>query len=200
VGPGVTTVWVFHFRTTLTTIYLVSVAFGITLLVGSLLLSGKDTDGGTADGDGTMHGHGDAAGGLAWAPFGSLRFWMFFFAFGGGAGLALTYLKSNHLLAALGALGMGWLAGAAAVTLVRRVAKNSVSSGVQANELIGSTGVLLLPAGHQRPGKLRVEVKGRAEDFIAMLVDDGAELPAGTEVLIVAEGAQGMLLVAKGEM
>ena len=64
-------------------IYLGAIAFGVTLLVASFALGGKDTDHGD-------HG-GDAA--LAWAPFGSLRFWVFFFAFGGGAGFALTVLE-----------------------------------------------------------------------------------------------------------
>ena len=43
-------------------LYLGAVAFGVTLLVASFLLGGKDTD----HGDG---GHADM--GLAWAPFGS---------------------------------------------------------------------------------------------------------------------------------
>ncbi|HEY5946186.1 MAG TPA: hypothetical protein VIV40_11875, partial [Kofleriaceae bacterium] len=60
-------------------LYLGAVAFGVTLLVASFLLGGKDTDHGGG-------GHADV--GLAWAPFGSLRFWVFLFTFGGGAGLA----------------------------------------------------------------------------------------------------------------
>ena len=47
------------------------------------------------------------------------------------------------------------------------------------------------------PGKVRVEIFGKAEDFIATLVDDGAELPSGTPVLVVAEGERGTLLVSK---
>ena len=42
---------------------------------------------------------------LAWAPIGSLRFWVFLFTFGGGAGLALTKLGSSAVVAAVGALG-----------------------------------------------------------------------------------------------
>ena len=51
-----------------------------------------------------------------------------------------------------------------------------------------------------KPGKVRVDIKGRSEDFIASLHHDGAELPTGTQVLIVEEGERGSLLVAKGEM
>ena len=66
--------------------------------------------------------------------------------------------------------------------------------------LIGSTGTLLLPASPTTPGKVRVEIKGRAEDFVANVVEDGGNLPTGTTVLIVAEGERGSLLVAKHEM
>ncbi len=170
------------------TIFLVAVAFGVTLLVASVLLGGKDTDpGGGADGDV----------GLPWAPVGSLRFWVFLLAFGGGAGLALGALGSSRLVSGLGALGVGWLAGSIAVKVVSQLGKHSVSSGVGARELVGATGTLLLPASATKPGKLRLDVKGRQEDFVAIVVDEGGELASGTEVLVVAEGERGALLVAK---
>jgi hypothetical protein len=171
-------------------IYLGAVAFGVTLLVASFLLGGKDTD----------HGDTHADVGLAWAPFGSLRFWVFLFTFGGGAGFALTKLGSSPVIAGVGAGAIGWFAGALAVTVIRSMAKHSASSDVAASELIGSTGTLLLPASPSTPGKVRVEIKGRAEDFVANVVEDGGNLPTGTTVLIVAEGERGSLLVAKHEM
>ena len=174
----------------MTTLYLAAIAFGVTLLLASLVLGGKDTDHG---------GHTDTDVGLAWAPVGSLRFWVFFLAFGGGAGYALTKLHSSPLLAAIGALGIGWLAGALSVVLVRMISRNSISSGVDGKELVGSTGMLLLPVGKDRPGKVRIEMFGKAEDFVATLVDDG-ELPSGSPVLVVAEGEHGSLLVSKAEM
>jgi hypothetical protein len=171
-------------------IYLGAVAFGVTLLIASLFFhGGKDTD----------HGH-DTAAGLAWAPFASIRFWVFFFAFGGGAGYALTRLGSSEVEGAVGAVGVGWLSGALAVTVIRGLTRRSVSSVVGASELVGATGALVLPVGPGKPGKVRVEVKGRAEDFVANVVEDGGELPSGTPVLIVAEGDRGSLLVTKHEM
>ena len=175
----------------MTTVYLAAVAFGVTLLLASLLLGGKDTD----------HGHGgDAEVGLAWAPVGSMRFWVFLLAFGGGAGYALTKLGSSAVVAAIAAALIGWAAGAVAVVVVRKVSKSSVSTGVESSDVIGSTGTLLLPVGKDRPGKVRVELKGKAEDFVATIVDDGVELPSGAEVLVVAEGEHGSLLVSKAEM
>jgi membrane protein implicated in regulation of membrane protease activity len=172
-------------------IYLGAIAFGVTLLIASFLLGGKDTD----HGDG---GHGDV--GLAWAPFGSMRFWVFFFAFGGGAGFALTKLGTGTVVSAVAAAVIGWVSGAIAVTVVRGMTKSSVSSEVGGAELIGQTGTLTLPVGPGKPGKVRVDIKGRAEDFVATLVDESSDLPTGSIVLIVAEGERGSLLVSKHDV
>jgi hypothetical protein len=168
-------------------IYLGAVAFGVTLLVASLFLGGKD-----AGHDG--HVEGDIAG---WVPVMSLRFWVFLLAFGGGAGAALTALGSSRWVAAGGALAIGWTAGAAAVALVDHLKRHSVSSEVGAADLVGASATLVLPIGPGKPGKVRVDVKGRQEDFVANLVEGGAELPTGTQVLVIAEGERGTLLVAK---
>ena len=172
-------------------IYLGAIAFGVTLLLASFLLGGKDTDHGGG-------GHADA--GLAWAPFGSLRFWIFLFTFGGGAGYALERMKSGSVVAGVGALGIGWVAGAIAVTVIRSMTKHSVSSDVVASELIGMTGELVLPAGPGKPGKVRLDIKGRQEDFVVNVVEEAGNLPTGTTVLIVAEGDRGSLLVSKHDV
>ena len=170
-------------------VYLAAVAFGLTLLLATLVLGGKDND-----------GHHDGADAIGWAPVTSLRFWVFLLAFGGGAGLALTWLGSSELIAAAGALGVGWIAGAGATAVIRALREGSASSELDAGTLVGATGKLLLPIGPGKPGKVRLDVQGRQEDFIANLVDDGGELAAGAAVLIVAEGERGSLLVAKAEM
>jgi hypothetical protein len=176
-------------------IYLGAVAFGVTLLVASFLHSGNETD----HGDGGHHGT-DAGVGLAWAPIGSLRFWVFFFTFGGGAGYALSHMGSSSVVSGVGAAAIGWVSGALAVTLVRTLAKGSASSEVSAADLVGMTGALLLPVGPGQPEKVRLDVKGRTEDFVANIVEDGGNLPTGSTVLIVAEGERGSLLVTKHEM
>ena len=176
----------------MTQIYLAAVAFGLTLLVASLVLGGKDAH--------AHDGHADGGDVFGVAPVTSLRFWVFLLAFGGGAGLALTWLGSSALVAGLGALALGWGSGAAAVAIITMLRKNSVSSELGATELVGTNGTLLLPCAPGKPGKVRVTVKGRAEDFVANVVEDGGALPTGATVLIVAEGDHGSLLVAKGEM
>lgn len=193
-------------------VYLGAVAFGLTLLVASLVMGGKDTGdaAGGAGGDGAGDGHGDGHGdgghahagdiGLGWLPFTSLRFWTFLFAFGGGAGAALTWLGSSSVVAAAGALGVGWLSGTAAVAIVRSLTRHSVSSELAAAELLGETATVVLPVGPGKPGKVRVDVKGRTEDFVANVVEDGGELAAGAAVLIVGEGEGGSLVVARADL
>jgi membrane protein implicated in regulation of membrane protease activity len=176
-------------------LFLGAVAFGVTLLVASFLLGGKDTGHG-----GGGHGHGDSAPGFGWAPFSSLRFWVFLFTFGGGAGLALDALGSSQLEASIGAGIAGWLSGALAVTVVRKLSASSESSDVHGAELVGATGTLVLPVGTDKPGKVRIDVKGRQVDFVANLIEPGVELPTGSQVLIVAEGELGTLLVGKTEL
>ena len=179
----------------MTHIYLGAVAFGVTLLIASFVLGGKDTGHGS---DG--HSHDGSAPGFGWAPISSLRFWVFLFTFGGGVGLALTYLGSSTAISAVGAGVVGWVSGALAVSIIGGLSRGSVSSLVGAGELIGTTGTLTLPAGPGKPGKVRIDIKGRSEDFIASVVDDGGDLPSGTPVMIVSEGDRGALLVAKHEM
>ena len=176
-------------------VYLGAVAFGVTLLLASLVFGGKDTDHGD-----TGHAHGGDGDGLGWAPVASLRFWVFLLTFGGGAGLALGALGSSAAIAAGGAVGIGWAAGAIAVAVVRSLTRHSVSSALGTAELVGTTGTLVLPVARGKPGKVRVDIKGRIDDYVANLVDDAAgELPSGAAVLIVAEAEGGSLLVVKGE-
>jgi membrane protein implicated in regulation of membrane protease activity len=171
-------------------LYLGGVAFGVTLLVASFLLGGKDVHA----------GHVDSAPGFGWAPIGSLRFWVFLCTFGGGAGYALTVMGSSELEAGVGAVTVGWISGALAVGIIRRLTTTSASSSIEPNELIGMIGTLQLPVAAGKPGKVRVEIKGRAEDFVAYLVDDEAPLATGATVLIVAERGAGALLVGKHEL
>ncbi|MFT3693254.1 MAG: hypothetical protein QM831_08935 [Kofleriaceae bacterium] len=176
-------------------IFLGAVAFGVTLLVASFVLGGKDTD--HAGVHHVDHG-GHALGSIL--PFTSLRWWVFVLTFGGGAGLALQQLESSPTVAAIGAIVIGWLSGSIAVSVIRTLSRSSSSSVVDAKELVGATGTLLLPASAQTPGKVRIDVKGRQEDFVAFLVEDGPALPTGSQVLIVAEGDRGTLLVNKVEL
>lgn len=186
------------------TAYLIALGFGLTLLVASLVLgaahdgAGHDGDAATGGGD---HGAGDHGHGLAaWAPLASLRFWTFALAFGGGVGLALERLGTAAGVAAGAAVVVGWTCGAASVAVVRALARRSVSSALTGQELVGCSGTLLLPVAPGQPGKIRLVVKGQAADYIARLGAGEAALATGAAALVVAEEADGALLVAPGEM
>jgi hypothetical protein len=173
-------------------IYLGAVVFGAVMLAASLVVGSKDVD--------HTGAHSYDGGPPAWLPVASLRFWIFMFAFGGATGWVLERLGESVAVAAGGAIGVGWLSGTLAVTVIRMLGTRSVSSEVGGRELVGATGKLVLTAGPGKPGKVRVEIKGRTEDFIAEVVQDSPELVTGTPVLIVAEGDPGALLVAKAEV
>jgi membrane protein implicated in regulation of membrane protease activity len=158
-------------------VYLGAIACGVVLLVANMIHGGKD-----------HIGH-----------F-SIRFWTFMLAFGGAVGYALERAGESNTISAAGALGVGAISGTMAVLIIRTLAKKSAGSEVTASELVGTTGQLVLPAGPSKPGKVRVDVKGRIVDYIANVVDDAGDLPTGTQVLIVAEGDRGSLLVTKHEV
>jgi len=199
------------------TAYLIALAFGGTLLTASVVLGGKETDAGDAHGggggdggdggDGNGDGHdghsgrgGDRSGGdgFGWLPAASLRFWTFLLTFGGAVGTALTLLGSPASVAvvAAAALGVGWASGVGAVATVRAIAAKSADSSTSPAELVGATGQLLLGAGPTEPGKVRIDVKGRIQDFVAV---SDEELATGDRVLIVSSQPDGRLVVTKSE-
>ena len=196
----------------LLTIYLAAVAFGGTLLGASIVLGGKDTDHGGGDAghdtdashdtDGSHEANGGHHTGLGdtagWFPVGSLRFWTFLLAFGGAVGALLTLLgiPGSALAVGAAALGTGWVSGVGATAAVRALAARSTDSMTSAGELVGSTGQLLLGAGPDEPGKVRLEVKGRVQDFVAISEDE--TLPTGSSVMVVSSTG-GKLVVTKND-
>jgi hypothetical protein len=180
----------------LLTAYLIAVAFGGTLLTASMVLGGKDTDSG--DGHDSGDDGADAGDAFAWLPASSLRFWTFLLTFGGAVGTALTLLGSpaSAVLVLCASVAVGWASGAGAVTAVKMLAAKGGDSSTSPAELVGSTGQLLLGAGPDDPGKVRIDVKGRIQDFVA--VSDEA-LPTGERVLVVSSQPDGRLVVTKSD-
>ena len=177
------------------TIYLLALGFGGTLLVASMLLGGQH--GGAEHGAGG-DGHTAASDGgeAIWTVARSVRFWIFLFAFGGAVGAVLTGLDAaGRVPVAVIAGVVGQAAGAVAATVMRAVS-GAASSTVDAAELAGATGVVTVAIAPGQIGKIRVEAKGRALDVLAA-ADDGAGLPAGTEILVIGSGADGTVEVIR---
>jgi len=176
-------------------IYLVALGFGGTLLVASLFLGGHHGGDHGAEHSGDEHG---AAGDvLAFLPVTSLRFWTFFLGFGGAVGATLTALGSAGPVAiAIVAGVVGWVTGAAAVATLRALRTRAVDSTTSAGELAGATAEVLVAVARGEVGKVRVEAKGRQQDFLAE-TDDDAPLPAGSRVFVVGPAAEGRVAVTK---
>jgi len=184
-------------------IYLGALAFGGTLLAATLILGGDhaghdgsfdhDHGGGDTDGDGS--GLGDIMG---WLPVTSLRFWTFCLGFGGAVGALLTWRAVASQAVVGGVAGVvGWASGVASVAVLRALRSGSVDSSVEPTDLVGASGVVVVPIAAGDIGKVRFEAKGRQLDVIAVS-DDGAAVASGTKVVVVGEDedSPGRVIVA----
>lgn len=139
-----------------------------------------DTD---VDADGDADSEGSFAGSLdGWLPLRSVRFWTNFLAFGGATGLSLTLLGNGVIPVAVVAAIIGYSSGLIASRLIRKLRKDRIGTSVDAPELVGKSGSVLLPLGADRRGKIRIEVGGRTLDLIAQ--SGGESLQEGQPILI----------------
>jgi hypothetical protein len=102
-----------------------------------------------------------------------MRFWTFFAAFFGLTGLVLDGLDLATEYAALGlALGVGFAAGWAAVTVIRRLSANDTGIVAGVGDYVGKSGEMLISAGPGRLGKVRIELMGTTVDVLAESDDE----------------------------
>jgi len=197
--------------------YIGALLFGGVLLALSLFAGGHDDAGGDAHGHGDGHGEGEleADGGDAEAhadghgghdshgahvahehggaidgflsTFASLRFWTFFFAFGGATGLALTILGLPTVVTAIAAGVMGGAVGGFAAWAFRYIGKNSLSSSLSSEDWIGRTAKVTVPVSPGRAGKILLTFDNEVKELIALSAgeSDGA-IGVGEEVLVVS--------------
>lgn len=149
-----------------------------------------------ADADAGHHGGGLDAHGLdAWLPIGSLRFWTFFCAFFGLVGTALTLATGLGTAMVLApSIGVGYLSGVGATSVMRSLVSKPVGKVLGAGDLMGSTGVLLLPVEPGSPGKVRLQIGGRSFEEIA--ISEEETLAAGARVLVIGTDDEGNLIVS----
>jgi membrane protein implicated in regulation of membrane protease activity len=130
--------------------------------------------------------HQDADGDGPWIPFFSLRFYTYFFASFGFAGLLLTFLtKTDPILTTWLSAGLGLVTGLTA-SYALRLLKGSESSGA-ANEkdMIGKEGQVMVPIRGSSPGRIRCNVRGDIIDFLAVSGQERA-LEVGETVIVVS--------------
>jgi membrane protein implicated in regulation of membrane protease activity len=131
------------------------------------------------------HNHGDSHGHESWVPFLSMRFWTYFFAAGGLAGLLLTYLSRIGEPGVLAtASGTGLAAGLAVAYAMRAIRRAESDSSMKEEDLLGQSGRVTVAIREGLPGRIRCEIKGEIIDFLA-LTDGSEPMPEGADVVIV---------------
>jgi hypothetical protein len=168
-------------------VYVFALVLGSILLGASFLLGDHDTDVDSdveagADGAESHDSHGDLGG--FFGVLGSMRFWTFFTAFFGLTGIVLDGLDLAVAPVALGlAIGVGFLTGWTAVTLLNRLAASDTGVAATIDDYVGKSGEVLIAVGPGRLGKIRIELKGTTVDVLAE--SDEQTIARGDEALIV---------------
>jgi membrane protein implicated in regulation of membrane protease activity len=184
-------------------VYLIALIVGGVLLALSLVLGGGADHGGgeldhaVADGDGDHAGALDAV--FAWLPITSLRFWTFFAAFFGAVGTVLSaWNLAGPAPAAVLAVAAGYLSGLIMNRAMRYLTRTDSDSSLGHGDLVGAGAEVLLPIASAAAGKVRVRLKGRSVDLLAVSEDD-QPLAAGAHVMVLAVRDDGHLLVTRGD-
>jgi len=192
-------------------IYLAALVLGLGTLTLQFVLS--HIGGGDADGDGDVDdlhldagaeemdfdgevdhelelGHGDAGGashgttvGDAVGVFLSMRFWTFALMAFGMVGSLLHYLNLCGLGVGLALAMVSGLFSGLAAALTFRMLKGSVSSSTSQDETIGKMAKVTVPLRKGSLGKVRVLVKGKRVDMLA--ITDAESVGEGDEVVVV---------------
>ena len=170
-------------------IYLIAIAAGAALLIGSLVARARD------EGRRPL----SARDFSAWLPMGSPHYWIYFLAFGGAIGAILTRqgVAAPPVIAAI-AIVIGWLAGVVAVAVVRALRGTGVDTTVGEPGLIGAHGTVTTAVPEGGTGMVRLKSRGQNLDLVAE-GEYSAAIPSGIAVTVVGRGEDGRVLVSRGE-
>jgi hypothetical protein len=164
-------------------------------LVGLVLSGGDDAHGSSGDGthagsdahvessDGT---HAGAGAGLLTVVL-SIRFWTYGLLGFGLTGVLLdSFELASPTVAVVVASLTGLGAGAFASWVFNILGRSGADSGGQRRDLLGQTGIVLLPIEPGVRGKVRVRVRGRTLEYLAITDESG--LRVGDRVLVEGVG------------
>jgi membrane protein implicated in regulation of membrane protease activity len=162
-------------------------AFAIQLFGGH---HGGDAGHDASHGDGGDHEH-EAS---AWSLLASVRFWSFALLAFGIVGTSLTLFQlAGATLTTVLATGSGLGSGFFAAGVLRRLASRPASSHAGTQDVIGRVGRVIVPLVPGGLGKIRVDIKGAAVDYVARSTET---LAAGDDV-IVEESVEGEVRVSR---
>jgi membrane protein implicated in regulation of membrane protease activity len=184
-------------------IFLIALIVGAGLLLFSLFASGDGGSKPEIDGHADLdhdhdHDHGVDLGALAWLPLASLRFWTFFMAFFGATGTALTFIErdmSAWVLLAI-AVAMGYVCGAAAVSVFRFMHRSQTTSNLAIDDYIGETAVVQVSVARGKIGKVRLDIKGRTLDLLAE-TEEETPFAVKDRAMVYAVTAQGHVVLTR---
>lgn len=168
-------------------LYIFGLVVGGVVLGASLAFGGGD-DGGADDAADGADELGEASLGgvdVFLGSFRSLRFWTFFLAFFGLAGVVLEgfgLVGSRYVTLAL-ALGVGSFAGFGATEVMRRLAADDSGQVATSRDYIGKSARVVVPVRAGGVGKVRIQLKGTTIDLLAEAID--GEFDAREEALII---------------
>jgi membrane protein implicated in regulation of membrane protease activity len=170
-------------------------AFAIQFFSGGHDAGGGDHDAGAGGHDAT-HGDGSdqAHEASAWSLVASVRFWSFALLAFGMVGTALTLLQLagvtvTTVIATASGLGSGFFAAG----VIRRLSSRPSSSHAGAKDVVGRVGRVIVPLVPGGLGKVRVDIKGAAVDYVARC----NETVGAGEAVIVEESEEGEVVVSR---
>ncbi len=140
---------------------------------------------GDLDGDGA--GHDIETFGRRYNPLKSFKFFTFSMAFFGLTGVLFTLfnLLSNPFVV-LGLSGTLGLSAGLAVSYILHIANQSEGGrGIVENDYRGAIGRVILPIEEGQRGKIRMQIKGRTIDILAMGEDDEVVLDFDSECIVL---------------
>ena len=185
-------------------IFLIALIVGAGLLLFSLFASGDGGGKPEIDGHADLDAHADhdhdggLDGALAWLPLASLRFWTFFMAFFGATGTALTFIERDidaWVLLAI-AVAMGYVCGAAAVSVFRYMRRSETSSNLAVDDYIGETALVRVSVARGKTGKVRLEIKGRTLELLAE-TEEETPFAVKERAMIYAMTEQGHVILTR---
>ena len=185
-------------------IFLIALIVGAGLLLFSLFASGDGGGKPEIDGHADLDAHADhdhdggLDGALAWLPLASLRFWTFFMAFFGATGTALTFIERDinaWVLLAI-AVAMGYVCGAAAVSVFRYMRRSETSSNLAVDDYIGETAVVRVSVARGKTGKVRLDIKGRTLELLAE-TEEETPFAVKERAMIYAMTEQGHVILTR---
>jgi membrane protein implicated in regulation of membrane protease activity len=120
-----------------------------------------------------------------WIPFFSLRFYTYFFASFGLAGMLLSFLTATDpVVTAWLSAGVGVATGLTASFILRLLRLSETSGGALEQDVLGKEGLVLVPIRESLPGRIRCTIRGDVIDYLAV-TEAPRVLQAGETVVVV---------------